>query len=115
MAVTDGVHSAQISAASSGDNTIVSAVVGRSIRVLGYVMVADAAVTARWYDGPSSDSLPLSGAMSFADNGGAVAAPAITPQPAGGIGWFKTRPGKALVLNLGGATGVRGHVLYELR
>lgn len=98
---------APIDVAASGDNTIVAADASRRIKVLSYVVVADAAVTARWKSGAGTN---LSGAMSLAANGG-VSAP---PVPPGGGHWMETAVNQALVLNLGSATGVRGHLSYML-
>jgi hypothetical protein len=98
---------AAIDVAASGDNTLVAADATRKVKVLSYVLVADAAVTARWKSGAAGN---LSGAMSLAANGGAVA-PAIAP---GQGHWLETAVNQALVLNLGGAVGVRGHLSYVL-
>jgi hypothetical protein len=98
---------ASIDAASSGDNTVVAADATRKIKVLSYLAVADAAVTVRWKSGASTN---LSGAMSFAATGGCVA----PPVPPGGGHWLETAVNQALVLNLGGAVGVRGHLSYVL-
>jgi len=98
---------AVIDVASSGDNTIVAADPTRKIKVASYVIVADAAVTARWKSGVSTN---LSGAMSLAANGGVAAG---MQAPAGGH-WFETVANQALVLNLGYAIGVRGHLSYFL-
>lgn len=95
---------ASISCANAGSNTLVAAVPTKKIKVLSYVLVADAAVTAKF----QSNSTDLTGAMSFSANGGA-ASPVATP----GGGWlFETATGQALNLNLGGAVGVRGHLSY---
>jgi hypothetical protein len=94
---------AAISAAASGQNTLVAAAgAGLKIRVLGYVLVADAAVTAQWRSGATT---ALSGAMAFANNGG-LSAPEAT------FGHFETAANEALTMNLGAAVGVRGHLTY---
>jgi hypothetical protein len=98
---------ASVDAAANGDNTIVAADATKKIKVLSYTLVADGAVTARWKSGAGSN---LSGAMSLAANGG-VASPVATP---GGGHLLETAVNQALVLNLGSATGVRGHVSYFL-
>lgn len=92
---------ASVSVASSGDNSVVAAVTSKKIRVLAYVLVADAAVAVKWRNG----STDVSGAMSFASNGGASA-------PFNPVGWFETSVTTALQLNLGSAVGVRGHITY---
>ena len=91
--------------AASGDNTIVVADATRKIKVQSYVIVADAAVVARWKSGAGTS---LSGAMSLAANGGVAAASAA------GTWLLETAVNQALVLNLGAAIGARGHVAYFL-
>lgn len=92
-----------IDVAASGDNTIVAADASNKIKVTDYSIVCDAAVAARWKSGAGTN---LSGAMSFAANGGIMAA-------AGAGRWlFETAVNQALVLNLGGAVGARGHATY---
>ncbi len=103
-----------ISVASSGDNVIQAAVSGKLIAVKAYVLVADGAVTAQFYDGASANNLPLSGPLSFAANGGAVAPLYSNPDETHGGQWFKTSLGNALVLKLGGAVGVRGHMVLRI-
>ena len=96
---------APIDVAGSGDNTIVGADATKKIKVASYVIVADAAVTARWKSGAATS---LSGAMSLAANGGV----ALSGSP---YSWLlETAVNQALVLNLGGAIGVRGHLMYFL-
>jgi hypothetical protein len=98
------VQFAAINAVALGDNAIVAAVPGQRIKVLSYVLVADAAVAVAW----RSAANPLSGPMPIALNGG-IAAPPVDPA----IGcWLQTAAGEALNLNLGLAAGVRGHMSY---
>ena len=92
----------KIDVASSGDNTIVSAVEGKKIRVLQYALVCSDAVTVQW---KSSGGTALSGAMSFAANGG-ISCP-FSP-----VGLFETAIGEGLVLNLSAAVQVSGHLVY---
>jgi len=92
---------ASISAASSGDNSIVAAVTSKKIRVLSYVIVADAAVAAKFRNGTTD----VMGAASLSANGG-IAAP-FNP-----AGHFETSITTALNLNLASAVGVRGHLTY---
>lgn len=91
-------------AASGNNNVIVAADSARKIKVVNYVIVADAAVTARWRSGPTA----LSGAMSFSANGGVAAAATA------GSWLLETAIGADLKLDLGAAIGVRGHVGYFL-
>lgn len=96
---------AKVDTSTSGDNTIVAAEAGRKIKLLSYVLVADGAVFVRWKSGASTN---LSGRLSLAANGGAVAPPA---NPDAGP-WLETSAGEALVLNLSGAVEVGGHISY---
>lgn len=99
--------SVAISAASSGNNTLVAAVSGKQIVVTSFFLIADAAVTAKFQSGAGGTD--LSGAMSFAANGGIVVPDSGSPD-----GWFATVAGQLLNLNLGGANGVRGTLNYKL-
>jgi len=92
---------ASINISSSGDNSIVAAVTSKKIRVLSYVIVADAAVAAKFRNGTTD----LMGAASLAANGG-IAAP-FNP-----VGQFETAANTVLNLNLASAVGVRGHLTY---
>ena len=96
---------AVIDAASAGDNTIVSAVTGKKIRVLSYVLVNGhtATQTARFESAASGTA--LTGQMILGANGGVVA------QMNEG-GWFQTVAGELLNLELAGATTVDGHLSY---
>ena len=100
---------AAISAASSGDNEIVAAVTGRKIRVQNYTIVSAGTVNVTWKSG----STAISGAMPFVANGSL--SPAAGGPNANGIdGVLETAGGEALVLNLSGAVGIRGHLRYEV-
>jgi len=92
---------ASISVSSSGDNSIVAAVTSKKIRVLSYVIVADAAVAAKFRNGTTD----VMGAASLSANGG-IAAP-FNP-----AGHFETAATTVLNLNLASAVGVRGHLTY---
>lgn len=98
------ILSAPINISSSGNNTIVSAVAGKKIIVLGYVTVCAGAVSVRWQ---SSGGTILDGPCAFAANGGAA-------PPMAECGHFETVAGEGLVINLGGAVQVGGHVVYGL-
>lgn len=107
-AIMDGVTAltpkfASIAVSSSGDNTLVAAVVGKKIRVLSYTLVAAGAVTCRFEDGAGGTA--KSGQMSFAANGG-VSVP-FSP-----VGHFETTANTLLNLELGGAVAVAGHLTY---
>jgi hypothetical protein len=100
----DTVVGITINAALSGSNTIVAAVAGRRIVVLFKKEVAAGAVSIRW---ESSGGLILSGPCSTPATGGAV-----DGEMEGGH--FATLPGEALLMNLGGAVQVGGHLKYAL-
>jgi hypothetical protein len=109
------VPSAIVSTNTSGDNSIVSAVSGYAIRVIGYVLTAANAVNVTWKSDTGGGAVALTGALQFTFTTTGSVAPLVVPesQP-GGRGWFQTAPGKALNLNLSGAVQVNGHVLWEL-
>lgn len=92
-----------IDAATSGDNTILSAVVGKKIRVLSLFVIAAAAVTARFESGASGTA--LTGQMNLAANGGFVL-------PYNPLGWFETASNTLLNLELSGAISVDGSLTY---
>lgn len=95
-----------INATSSGTNTLLAAQgSGKYIHVLGYAFVVEGAVTAKWNDG----STDYSGAMSFAAAGDGIVVPQTGP-PIFGCG-----DNKPLILTLGGAVAVRGHLNYVIR
>lgn len=97
------VKLASISAASSGDNTIVAAVADKKIRVLACVLSASNQVNAYFRSGTAGDQ--KSGIMYMAQYGGAV-------RDHNPHGWFETDAGDALVLNLSGAVAVGGEITY---
>lgn len=96
---------AVINSSSSGDTTLVAAVTSKVIRVLSYTLVADGPTTVAVKFTSGTAGTALTGAMSFAANGGA----AVPYCPAG---HFQTATNTALVINLSGAVGVRGHLTY---
>jgi hypothetical protein len=96
---------AVVNAAASGDNTIIAAPgAGKQIEVRGYHIAAAGAVTATWKSG----STALTGAMTMA-----------TGTPHDAYSWadpvFLLAANEALVLTLGGAVQVSGHVTYVIR
>lgn len=107
-AIMDGVTPltpkfAAIAASSSGDNTIVAAVVSKKLRVLSYTLVAAGAVTCRFEDGAGGTA--KSGVMSLAANG-------VLSVPFSAVGHFETTANTLLNLELGGAVSVAGHICY---
>jgi hypothetical protein len=99
---------AVVNAATLGDNTIVAARPSWAIRVIGYVLVPDTAVTATF---KSSGGTALTGPMKLAPPG--LAMPLGPHAPGGWQGQFESLTGEALVLNLGAATQVSGYVVYD--
>jgi hypothetical protein len=94
-------------AAGAGDNAVVAAVVGKRIRVLGYVFAVSAAgVNPKW----RSAANDLTGAFPLGANGVLSVAEA---NPEWGAGWFETNTGEALNLNVAAAGNVSGHLVYE--
>jgi len=93
---------AAISAGSAGANTLVAAVPGKRIRVLGVVLVCAGSVALKFQSGTATD---LTGAMAMSANGG------FAP-PASPFGQFQTTAGEALVLHLSAASAVGGWLSY---
>lgn len=96
------VKRASISIASSGANTVVAALASGKIRVISASFVVAAAVSVQFRSGASN---VLSGAMSFAQNGGLLL-------PVNPFGWYQTNNAELLNLQLGGAVQVSGGLQY---
>lgn len=96
------VKFAAINAASSGDNTIVAAVSGKCILVVGMFLLCADIVSLTVKSGASTS---LTGAMPFAGKGGMVL-------PFQSAGHFKAAAGEALVFNLSAAVQVSGGLAY---
>lgn len=94
-----------VDASTSGNNTIVSAVASKTIRVLAFDLVANAAVTAYWRDGTAGSK--RSGSYYFGGTGHGIAK-SSAHIPVLATGSVNT----ALVLNLSGAVAVGGTVSY---
>lgn len=94
---------AVISASSSGNNTIVTAVTGKKIRVLAVQVNATAAVNLKWQSGASGTD--LTGLNYATANGGYVL-------PFSPVGWFETASNTLLNLNLSAANAVGGSITY---
>lgn len=101
----DDIGRAAISAATLGDNTVVAAITGKKIQVIGFGLVATAANTVKFKSGAGTD---LTGGMALAANGGLSA-----PSDRNTVE-FETAAGQALVLNLSAATQVSGWVTYKV-
>ncbi len=88
---------------SSGDNTLIAAVSGKKILVIGCVLIAAGAVNIRFEDGTGGS--PLTGVMNLTTNSGFTL-------PLGIPGWFKTSTNTLLNLELSGAVAVAGTLVY---
>lgn len=87
----------------SGDNELVAAVASKKIRVLGGLLIASAAVNARFESGAGGTA--LTGVMNLAANAG-FQIPYIP------VGNFETAANTALNLELSGAVSVDGWIVY---
>jgi hypothetical protein len=99
-----GALHASVQVTGSGDNEIVAAVAGKKIRLLSYVLMASAAVNAKW----QSNATDITGLKYFVAAGGGIVAP---HNPAG---WCETVAGEKLDLNLSGAVPIGGEITYQL-
>lgn len=97
---------AVIDHASIGNNTLVAAVAGKKIRVLGFFLVAAGAVNARFES--DADGTALTGVMTLAAASDGVSS-GFNP-----IGWFETVAGELLNLELSAAVSVDGVLAYVL-
>ncbi len=97
---------ANIAVASSGDNTIVSSVASKKIRVLNCFMVAAGDVNVYFVDGANTAKVgDGTNGMDLAANSGF----SLSFSP---VGWFETGSGQSLDLNLSGAIRVAGCITY---
>jgi len=87
----------------SGDNTIVSAVVGKKIRVLSYTIISDGTVDVRFESGAGGTA--LTGQMPLIANSGMT--PGYIP-----VGHFETAVNTLLNIELNGAVAIHGHLTY---
>lgn len=92
-----------ISAASSGDNTLIAAVAGTKMRVLSLVLSASGAVNARFQSAAAGDY--LTGLFYMTTN-------SMIVLPHNPHGWFETDKGELLNLELSGAVAVGGCLTY---
>ena len=95
---------AVIDNATSGDNTLVSAVQGKRIRVLGGLLVSSGTVNVRFES--SAGGTALSGQMNLVANTGFII-------PFMECGNFQTEYSQLLNLELSGATSVDGYLVYQ--
>jgi|GEM_PF-1635448 len=94
---------AAISASASGNNTVVSAVTSKKIRVLAYNFIAAGTVNAKFQSGAGGTD--LTGLKYCVANSGLVA-------PYNPAGWFETASNTLLNLNLSAAVAVGGELTY---
>ena len=92
-----------ISFNSTGDNVIVAAVAGKTVRVFRIFFVTSAATNITIKDGAGTS---LTGAMSMGANGGFT----LDLQ---GEAWFFTSVGNAFIINQSGTAQVSGAVYYQ--
>lgn len=86
--------------ASSTDAALVSAVAGKSIRVLGLVVIAGATATNVTFNSkPAGSGAAVSMLFACSANGGAVL-------PTNGNGWFQTLAGEGLTVTTGAGSTV---------
>lgn len=94
---------AVIDVASSGDNTLVAAVLSKKIRVLAAFMIAAGSVTVRFESGAGGTA--KTGQMNLIASSGFVL-------PFNPVGWFETASNTLLNLELSGAVSVDGCLVY---
>lgn len=101
------MKTAIINSTTAGDQVILPGVVGKRIRVLAYILAISNNNHVQWKSG----STAISGEMHM--TGGSSMAIHMGDQwPGGGLPVLMTEPGEALVLNVGGAVTVGGHLTY---
>jgi hypothetical protein len=100
------IKRAKIDAADSGDNTLVAAVTGKKIKVLGLILIAADAVNVRFEDGAGGTALTGLITLSAATDG------FVLPQAFPGYHWMETTAATLLNLELSSAVQVSGLLLY---
>ena len=99
-----------IDVATAGSNTIVAGVAGQKVRLLGYMLVAANTNTVQWL----SNATELTGPMT-AIAGVQIAPPQGPFKVTQQVALMVTAPGDPLVLTLGVASQVSGHIYYEMQ
>ena len=102
LSLRKDIKRSKITAASSGDNTLVSAVSGKKIVIMSILVVLGSAETTLIFKSGSTD---LTGSMVFSDNSG----PNLGYSP---MGHLETASGEAFILNLSGANTTGGFLTY---
>lgn len=100
------IKRAAVSGATSGNNTLVAAVTGKKIKVLGLVLYAAGAVDVRLESGASGTA--LTGVMSLNAAGEHIILPMARP----GMHWIETAAATLLNLELGAGVQVSGMIVY---
>ncbi len=95
------VNRVDIAATASGDNTLVSAVAGKKIRVLSLDFLTNSPVSIAWKSGSNI----LREARDFGQYGGLAI-------DYGRYYFTETNAGEALIMNLSAAVEVRGQLFY---
>lgn len=103
---TQTILRAAVSAASSGNNTVVAAVSGEKIKVLSVILIVSGDVDVRLES--DADGTALTGVMSLASDGNGFVLP---PAPIG-LHWVETVAGELLNLELSDAIQVSGCITY---
>lgn len=105
------IKRAAISGATSGDNTLVSAVTGKKIRVLALFLTVADAVTIRFESGAGGTALTGVMTVDHDPATGVTSNPFVLPLNL--AGWFETAAGSLLNMELSGAIQVSGALLYQ--
>lgn len=95
----------RVNATADGNNTVISAVTGKKIRILSYVITATAAGTVSFTDGTNTYaafSLAANGGVSYAGGSAPGAAPA-----------FEVAVSSNFVINTQTSQDVLGHITYS--
>ena len=103
------IKRAAVSGATSGDNTLVAAVAGKKIKVLGLVLVAATTVNIRLESGAGTTALTGVMTVTTADN-----PVLILPMSTPGNHWVETTAGELLNMELSDTVQVSGCVVYYL-
>ena len=96
---------AVISAAGSGDNSVIAAVAGKHLRVINLVLIASGTVSVRFES--AAGGTALTGVMPLTTQVG------FAPGEAPVNGHFQTAVNEALNLELSAAVGVYGRIVYQ--
>jgi hypothetical protein len=101
-----GIENEIINFATSGDNTVITAVVNRKIRIHKLFLVGASASNIRFWSGPSSENAPKSGLLPFGANFGLAFDGEEFP--------LETGVGKAFVISSSTAIQCGGWITYKL-